>query len=50
MVGKWWRSVIQVWKTAYVLGLKQENVMIDGNMRQKRNIVEECDLHVIVFS
>lgn len=27
-----------------------KNVMIDGNMRQKRNIVEECDLHVIVFS
>ena len=48
MVGKWWRSVIQVWKTAY--GLKQENVMIDGNMRKKRNIVEECDFHVIVFS
>ena len=42
--------MIQVWKTAYVLGLKQENVMIDGNMRQKRNIVEECDFHVIVFS
>lgn len=50
MVGKWWRSVIQVWKTAYVLGLKQENVMIDGNMRQKRNIMEEWDFHVIVFS
>lgn len=42
--------MIQVWKTAYVLGLKQENVMIDGNMRQKGNIVEECDFHVIVFS